>query len=154
MGATDATTLHSNAYLPWKAICDVLRRLCAGFKPYWCCEASSWAASPPDDREFEQYCLHHQQTDHNLVIGERRKLTLLNTLVVVRAPQDASSMTSNAYTLITHLQPSANDLAAFFTAPRKLNTICFRKRLDRWAVAVQQFSNDSCISGDVFDGMS
>ncbi|ABM77773.1 Conserved hypothetical protein [Prochlorococcus marinus str. MIT 9303] len=51
--------------------------------------------------------------------------------MVVSAPEDASSMTSNACPLITHLQLSANDLAAFFTAPRKLNTMCFRKRLDR-----------------------
>ncbi|KGG27764.1 MULTISPECIES: hypothetical protein [unclassified Prochlorococcus] len=40
---------------------------------------------------IEQYCLHHHQTDHNLVIGGRHKLTLLITLVVARAPEGASS---------------------------------------------------------------
>ncbi|HJN32535.1 MAG TPA: hypothetical protein QF700_00260 [Prochlorococcus sp.] len=80
---------------------------------------------------IEQYCLHHHQTDHNLVIGGRRKLTLLITIVVARAPEGASSRTSNGRSVITHLQLAANDLAAFFTAPRKLNTMCFRKRLDR-----------------------
>ncbi|CAX32122.1 Conserved hypothetical protein [Prochlorococcus marinus str. MIT 9313] len=50
--------------------------------------------------------------------------------MIARAPQDASSMTSNACPLISHQQPSANDLAAVFTAPRKMNTIWFRKRLD------------------------
>ena len=36
------------------------------------------AISPPDDGNFEQYYIHHHQIDHNLVIEDSRKFTLIN----------------------------------------------------------------------------
>ncbi len=36
------------------------------------------AISPPDDNEFEQYYIHYQQIDHNLVLEGSRTFTLLN----------------------------------------------------------------------------
>ena len=34
--------------------------------------------SPPNDGKFEQYYVHHHQTDHNLVIEGHRTFTLIN----------------------------------------------------------------------------
>merc|ERR1712224_997974 len=36
------------------------------------------AISPPDDKNFEQYYIHKNQIDHNLVIEGSRTFTLLN----------------------------------------------------------------------------
>ena len=36
------------------------------------------AVSPPNDGNFEQYYIHHHQTDHNLVIEGNRTFTLIN----------------------------------------------------------------------------
>ena len=36
------------------------------------------AISPPDEFEYEQYYMHNNQIDHNLVITGERKFILIN----------------------------------------------------------------------------